>query len=164
MRPLLLIGIMILTSVLVLPTGGAEAARLRVKKSSAERKQKTRSPGDLAKRGPGSRRGLSAIFARNRAGKQTGEAASHRTVRQRLARTASKVKRAVTFDRFISAQIGLMKFGSTLTLGAALATGRPSVIVMAGVMTAGAFALRPLMGLGERLGERLAARMDRRGG
>jgi hypothetical protein len=163
MRSPLPILVLALASALALPTPSAEAVRLRVKKSAAERKQKTRSPAELAKRGRGTRRGLTAIFARNRPGNQTA-GAEQKTARQRVSRVASKVKQSMTFDRFISAQIGLMKFGTTLTLGAALATGRPSVIAMAGLMTAGAFALRPVMGFAERLGERLAARLDQRGG
>ena len=78
------------------------------------------------------------------------------------------MRKGVTFDRVIRSQIGLMRFGSTITLGAALTTGRPSVIVMAGVMTAAAYALGPAMKLaeriGERIGERIVARADQRGG
>lgn len=167
MRPRLSL-VLLLAVAFSLPVGGAEAARFRpLKKSAAAGKQKNR--GDGAKRAPGARGGLSGIFRRGgpdkqaKAARQPPGAAQHPTVRQRLARTASKVKRAVTFDRVIRAQIGVMKFGTTMTLGAAIATGRPSVIAMAGVMAAGAYALRPLMVVAERLGERIADRIDRRG-
>lgn len=162
MRPLLSL-VVVLAVGFSLP---AEAARWRPLKKSAAGKQKTRAGGgDLARRGAGSRGGLSGVFRRSPAGKQASAMRAPRpTVRQRLARTASKVRRQVTFDRLVRAQIGVLKFGTTMTLGAAMATGRPSVIAMAGVMTAGAYALRPLMAIAERVGERIAARMDRRGG
>ena len=147
----------------------AADAAIRAKKVKTDKGRGRPGRGDVVKRGHTGRRGrgLTGIFQRRQAGT---ESAVHKksAVRQKLGRAATRVRKGVTFERVIRTQIGLMRFGSTITLGAALTTGRPSVIVMAGVMTAAAYALGPAMKLaeriGERIGERIVARADQRGG
>ena len=161
MRSLLAVMVVLAVSVPLAAPSAADAA-IRAKKVKTNDKGRGRPVGDVVKRGkPSSHRGLSGIFKARQPGKKS-------AVRQKLGRAVTKVRKGVTFDRVIRTQIGLMRFGSTITLGAALTTGRPSVIVMAGVMTAAAYALGPAMRLaeriGERIGERIVARADQRGG